>query len=96
MSNFVPKDQITWVTTGGATYTNDVATIVNAWGYTENTVQQLTFAAGKEHYLSVSTTGYTNQTLVVKCWVKLGTATNWNLSVNNAQTWNTGGGKTFT
>ena len=33
----------------------------------------------------------------MKVWVKLGTANmNWNLSINNSQTWNTGGGKTFT
>jgi len=47
-------------------------------------------------YVTVPTTGYVGQTLVIKCWVKLGTATNWNLSINNSQTWNTAGGKTFT
>ena len=48
-------------------------------------------------FVSPISAGYVGQTLIVKVWVKLGTANmNWNLSINNGQTWDTVGGKTFT
>lgn len=44
-----------------------------------------------------NTTGYTaGTTMVVEGWVKLGTATNFALVINNNVAWNTVGGKTFT
>jgi hypothetical protein len=99
MTSFTPTDQIAWTTSAG-TYANNNSTITNSWGYTENNVQQLTFAAATgsnyDLYVSVPTTGYVGQTLIIKCWVKLGTATNWNLSVNNGQIWNSAAGQTFT
>ena len=101
MANFVPKDQITWVTLPGTgSYIDNIATIINTWGYTENIVQRLTFAAGTGTNFDVAfvvpTAGYANQTLVIKVWVKLGSTTNWNLSINNSQTWDSVGGQTFT
>ena len=99
MTNFTPTDQIAWTKSAG-NYANNDSTITNSWGYTENNVQQLTFVAATgsnyDLYVSVPSTGYTGQTLIIQVWVKLGTATSWNLSVNNGQAWNTVGGQTFT
>ena len=44
----------------------------------------------------MSTTGYSGQTLIVKVWVKLGTATNFDLILNNTLASNSIGGQSFT
>lgn len=63
------------------------------------TADTLTFTSFNStgYDLYQNTTGYTvGATMVAEGWVKLGTATNFALVMNNAAAWNTVGGKTFT
>jgi hypothetical protein len=94
-SGFTPKDNITWVV-GNGTYTNNYANITNAWGVVENIAVTLNLNATPDN-LTLPMTGVTaGLSLVVKVWVKLGTATNFNISFNNNAAWNTVGGRCWT
>ena len=62
---------------------------------TNNTVSKLTLNNAWNIYKLVAN-NYSGQQLVIKVLVKLGTATNFNISVNDTVGWNTVGGQTFT
>mgnify|MGYP000318096345 CR=1 FL=1 len=84
----------TWVIGNGSS-TNNNATApdgtTSAGTYTLSATSALLF----DLYLTIS--GLTNgRVYTVGMWVKLGTATNFCLVVNNTQNWNTIGGKAFT
>ena len=88
---FTPTDVIAWTALGSATcLDNQVDAIVP-----NNTVSLLTLNNAWNLYKLV-TNNYSGQQLVIKVLVKLGTATNFNISVNNTLAWNTVGGQTFT
>ncbi len=100
INTFTPTDTPTWQISAGSVVSNAEA-ITNAWGYLENQAQKLTLnqGTGANQDISIqniSTTAYAGQTLIIKVWVKLGTATNFVLVLNNGSAWNTVGGQSFT
>ena len=100
INTFTPTDTPAWTVSAGSVASN-AESITNAWGYVENKAQQLTLNQGNGanqdlSIQNISTTAYAGQTLIIKVWVKLGTATNFDLVVNNGAAWNTVGGQCFT
>ena len=69
-SGFTPIDQIAWTKSNG-NYTNNYATITNAWGVVENTVQQITFSGVYYDMFFNINPCPSGLTLMVKFWVKL-------------------------
>ena len=97
MINFTPTDTISWVLQAGS-YSNNAQQITNTWGYVENNAQQLTLTASTtgDLYFRVSTSGYVGQTVILKCWVELGSAQKFNMSATNTLAWSSVGGITYT
>ena len=88
-SGFTPTDVIVWSSISHGTpsvYGNAPA---NAWGVVENTVAQLALTT-TSYDMYYSFTGLaTGLNLVVKVWVRLGAiGMNFNLTANNAASWN--------
>jgi hypothetical protein len=87
-----------WTFNNTGTRTTNFATITNQWNYVQNNVTQLTLtngSGGYDMYLNTPNS-YAGQQITVKVWVKLGTAGNFCLVLNNAGGWNTIGGFCYT
>ena len=90
-----------YVSNAGAAFANDIVdapdgTLTSAGG--SRSGQRLTFTTGLSGYDMYKNYGYvySGVSYTVSMWVKLGTATNLCLVVNNSIVWNTVGGKEFT
>jgi hypothetical protein len=91
-------DNPTWYLLSG-TYASNSQAITNAWGVVENNAQRLTLSAGtgsnRDMYFEIAN-NFSGQALIIKVWVLLGTATNFDLVVTNGLTWNSVGRQCFT
>jgi hypothetical protein len=95
LTTFTPTDTPTWVLNSGSVLSNQES-ITNTWNNIENKAQRLTLTAGTFDLRFNTITVPSGQALVIKVWVKLGSATNFVITINNSQTWTGAVGKSFT
>ena len=94
---FTPTDAPVWISNLRSQILN-FESITNTWGVVENSATQLTLTAtagGYDMYLNWAGLA-AGINLVVKVWVKLGTAANFCMCVNNAASWGNSNGLCFT
>ena len=78
----------------GGAFTNNTESISEAGVVVNNAI---TFTVSNTAALvKTFTNSYSGQQLLIRVWVKLGTATNFALVINNQLSWNSVGGKCFT
>jgi hypothetical protein len=95
LPTFTPTDSMVWTSVQNGLYVNSFTTNTNTWDVVENAVARLTLTASGFDMVRTVTTA-SGQNVAVQVWVKLGTATNFCMTVNNTQAWNTIGGQAFT
>jgi hypothetical protein len=99
-TGFTATDFPTWIVGAGKTgnFTSNTSYPITNYGVVSNYASQLTLTSNTSSW-DLSLNGLalvSGRALTVSVWVKLGTASNFAMTFNNTQAWNTLSGKTFT